>query len=382
VNPRHICVWSGKRGGFGALTPTMQEIARRPGLRLSLVVTDQHLYERFGRTIAEVEERFPVAAAIDMEQRGDTNRDRARAVGVCLAKSADVLADLAPDVLLVIGDRGEVFAACIAAHNLRIVIAHVQGGDLSGSLDEPVRHAITKLAHVHFPSTERSAERIRRMGEEAWRIHVAGDTHIDQILMGRATTAADLRQRYDLPEGAPVLLVLQHPDSTVPEESGAQMSETLGAVLSFQLRTLIVYPCSDQGYEGIIQEIERHRRAPGVSIHRNIPAEDFIGLQSMAACLIGNSSAGLIEAPYFHLPAVNVGDRQIGREHGANVLHVPAERNAIAAAIGRALGDHDFHDGMRASPAPFGDGMAYRRITDVLASLELGDRVLNKRMTY
>jgi len=133
VKSKKICVWSGKRGGFGALTPTMRAIQAHEALELALVVTDQHLYDQFGRTVREVEDQFPVAAAIDMEQSGDSNEERARAVGLCLQRSVDVLADLAPDVLLVIGDRGEVFAACIAAHNMRIAIAHVQGGDLSGT---------------------------------------------------------------------------------------------------------------------------------------------------------------------------------------------------------------------------------------------------------
>lgn len=379
---RHVCVWSGKRGGFGALAPTMEAIATHPQTRLSVVVTDQHLYRRFGRTIEEVEQRFPIAAAIDMEQDGDTCRDRGRAIGRCLTKSIDVLADLTPDVLVVIGDRGEVLAAAIAAHNLRIPIAHIQGGDVSGSLDEPVRHAVTKLAHIHFPSTEASARRILAMGEEPWRVHVVGDTHIDQLFLGKVTPAAELRRRYDLPDGDPFLLVLQHSDSTDADNSAAQMRETVEAVLSFGWRTLFVYPCSDQGYEGIIGEIERVRVAPGVSVHRNIPAPDFAGLQSIAACLIGNSSAGLIEAPYFRLPAVNVGDRQIGRDHAANVIHVPYDRERIRKAIDHALHDEAFRAACSTLQPPFGDGTAYRRIAEVLANVEINDTLLNKRMTY
>jgi len=382
MKQRHICVWSGKRGGFGAMTPTMQEIARQPDMKMSVVVTDQHLYDRFGKTIKEVKDSFPIAAAIDMEQRGDANRDRARAIGVCLTKSADVLADLAPDILLVIGDRGEVFAACIAAHNLRIAIAHVQGGDVSGSLDEPVRHAITKLAHIHFPSTEASARRILAMGEEAWRVHAVGDTHIDQILLGKKTPPEELCRRYQLAEGEPFLLVLQHSDSTDPGNSQHHMAETLAAVMTFNLRTLLVYPCSDQGFEGIIQQIEAHRGQPRVTVHQNIPASDFIGLQSLAAALVGNSSAGLIETPYFGLPAVNVGDRQIGRERCENVLDTPYDREKIRAAIHRALNDAAFRAACRQVRPPFGDGTAYRRIAEVLRTVAVNERLLNKRMSY
>jgi GDP/UDP-N,N'-diacetylbacillosamine 2-epimerase (hydrolysing) len=382
VNKRHVCVVSGKRGGFGAMTPTMDAIAQHPAMKLSVLVTDQHLYDRFGKTVAEVKSKFPIAAAIDMEQRGDQNRDRARAIGVCLTKAADVLADLAPDILLVIGDRGEVLATCVAAHNLRIAIAHVQGGDISGSLDEPVRHALTKLAHIHFPSTEASARRILAMGEESWRVHVVGDTHVDQLLLGKVTPPDELRGTYRLPAGEPFLLVLQHSDSTEPDRSRAQMAETVAATLALGLRTLFVYPCSDQGFEGIITEIEAVREKPGVSVHRNIPAPDFAGLQAMAGCLVGNSSAGLIEAPYFGLPTVNVGDRQIGRERTDNVLSVPYDRFKIRAAIEQALFDKAFRSACKAIKPPFGDGTAYRRITDVLATIQLDARLLNKRMSY
>ena len=378
---RHIAVLTGKRGGFGALAPTMREITAR-GMKLSVIVADQHLYARFGNTVREVEESFPVAGVIDMEQRGDTNVDRARAIGVGLTKAADVLATLAPDALLVIGDRGEVLAACIAAHNLRIAIAHVQGGDISGSLDEPVRHAVTKLAHIHFPSTEKAAERIRGMGEEPWRVHTVGDTHIDQILLGAVTPEAELRERYMLPRDEPFLLVLQHSDSTEPSASREQMAATVRATQAVGLRALYVYPCSDQGYEGIIAEIETVRDRPKASVHQNIRAADFVGLQKIAGCLVGNSSAGLIETPYFGLPAVDIGDRQIGREHAANVIHAPYDAAAIEQAIRRALYDAAVREQCRRVHPPFGDGTAYRRIADVLQQTAFDARLLNKRMTY
>ena len=379
---RRICVWSGKRGGFGALVPTMESITQHPDLELLLVVTDQHLYDQFGKTVTEVESQFPIAARIDMAQGGDTNADRARAIGHCVEESVGVIQELAPDILLIIGDRGEVLAASIVAHNMRIAIAHIQGGDVSGSLDEPVRHAITKLAHIHFPATQASADRIIAMGEEPWRVHVVGDPHLDPILIGNMTPEAELRARYDLPADAPFLLVLQHSDSTIPGDSGVQMKETVAAVTSFDLRTLFVCPCSDQGYEGVISQIEAAGAPPMISVHKNIPAPDFAGLQKIAACLVGNSSAGLIEAPYFGLPAINIGLRQIGREYCGNVIHVPYERTAIAGAVQKALKDHEFHHALQNLQPPFGDGHAFDRMTKVMLDVELDERLLNKRMTY
>jgi len=379
---RKICVWSGKRGGFGAMAPTMALIQDHPDLELAIVVTDQHLYNRFGKTIEEVESRFPVTAAIDMGQVGDSNADRGQAIGVCLTRSIEVLSEIDPDILLVIGDRGEVFAACIAAHNLRIPIAHVQGGDISGSLDEPVRHAITKLAHIHFPSTEGAAERIRRLGEQDWRVHAVGDTHVDQIILGDVTPPETLIERYNLEKDAPFVLVLQHSDSTVADQSPRQMAETTAAVKASGLRALLVYPCSDQGFEGIIDEIKKANDGTVMTAHRNIPAPDFIGLQKMATALVGNSSAGIIEAPYFGLPAINVGERQTGRERAGNTIDVDYDRRAIAAGIDKALHDVAFRQQLNNATPPYGDGTAYQKIVEVLASVELDADLLDKRMTY
>jgi len=379
---RRVCVWNGKRGGFGALAPTMRAIQQSPELSLQLVVTDQHLYDQFGKTLTEVEACFPVSATIDMEQVGDSNQDRAGAIGRCLTKAAQVLGDLQPDILLVIGDRGEVFAACIAAHNMRVAIAHVQGGDVSGSLDEPVRHAITKLAHLHFPSTQSSGARIIAMGEEPWRVHVVGDTHIDQVFLGHISPEDQLRTEYHLKRETPFILVLQHSDSTIPHKAADQMAETIAAVMNAGYRALLIYPCSDQGFEGIISEIEGVAEAPNISIHRNIPASDFIGLEKMAACIVGNSSAALIEAPYFGLPSVNIGERQKDRERVGNVLDVDYDRDAIRMAIDRCVSDTAFRRSLCEAQPPFGDGNAYRRITDVLETVVLDQNLLNKRMTY
>ena len=379
---RRVCVWNGKRGGFGALTPTMESIQASKKLSLQLVITDQHLYERFGNTISEVQARFPIAASIDMAQQGDSNEQRAQAVGRCLTEAVSVLGDLKPDVLLVIGDRGEVFAAAIAAHNMRIAIAHIQGGDISGSLDEPVRHAITKLAHIHFPSTRVSADRILGLGEESWRVHVVGDTHIDQVFYGGVTPESELRAKYHLPQKDPFLLILQHSDSTIPQKSGSQMAETIAGVMATGLRAMFVYPCSDQGFEGIITQIDRISEKAQVSVHRNIPAPDFIGLQKLAACLVGNSSAALIEAPYFALPSVNIGDRQRGRERVENVIDVGYRRHAIQAAIEHAVSNSEFRQKLLKIQPPFGSGDAHKKITRVLEEVPIDQVLLNKRMTY
>jgi UDP-N-acetylglucosamine 2-epimerase len=205
---------------------------------------------------------------------------------------------------------------------------------------------------------------------------------VDQLLANRITPAAELRERYNIADGVPFLLVLQHSDSTVPEHSREQMAETVAAVLATGLRALMVYPCSDQGFEGVVHQIENAASQRQVSVHRNIPAPDFAGLEAIAGCIVGNSSAGLIEAPYFALPAINVGDRQIGRERSENVIDVPYDRRSIQEAIERALRDDAFRERLKTVTPPFGDGQAFRRITEVLATAPIDARLLNKRMAY
>jgi UDP-N-acetylglucosamine 2-epimerase (non-hydrolysing)/GDP/UDP-N,N'-diacetylbacillosamine 2-epimerase (hydrolysing) len=375
---RKIAVLTGKRGGFGAMKPMLRAIDRDPELELQLIVTDQHVNARFGSTIAEVEREFRVAAAVDMGQQDGSAVGRARALGACTTGMADALDGLKPDILVLYGDRGEVLATAVTAVHLGIPMAHLQGGDVSGNVDEVMRHALTKLAHLHFPSTDSSAARIRGMGEEDWRIHVVGDNHIDLIVAGEYTPEAELRAKFEIPDGERPIIVLQHPETVRMRDAAADMDMILEAVLARGQRTIVVYPCSDHGFEGIVRSIEAVRDRPGVSVHRNIDAPDFWGLLAFAGAMVGNSSAGLIETPSFRLPAVNIGERQKGREHSDNVIHVDFDRPQLDRALDTAL-SADFRRRVAGCRQPFGDGTAWRRIVEVLKSVELGPALLEKR---
>lgn len=379
--PKNVFVLTGKRGGFGAMKPMLRLLRDDPQFSLQLVVTDQHVNERFGATIREVRQEFEVAAAVDMEQADDTPRGRAAALGNCARKMADVLAELRPDICLLYGDRGEVLATALSAITQMIPIGHLQGGDVSGSLDEPMRHAITKLAHLHYPATEESAQRILRMGEEPWRVEVVGDNHIDSIIAGEYAPKAEVRQALDLDPSKPVIVVLQHSETTKPEASYGQMVETLAAVRGSGHQSVVVYPCSDAGFEGVIEAINELATGPQFRVRRNLDAPVFWGLLAMASVLVGNSSAGLIETPSFGLPAVNVGRRQEGRLCAENVVHVPHSRAEIKRAIDEAMGPA-FRDVASNCRQIFGDGHAGRRVVEHLRTLPPRERLLVKRMTY
>jgi len=381
MSARHIAVLTGKRGGYGAMKPMLKLLDADPAIELSLIVTDQHVNPRFGATITEVEKDFRVAAAVDMEQDGGSGRARARAIGVCMSKMAELLGELRPQLLVLYGDRGEVMAAALAALHLGIPVAHLQGGDRSGNMDELIRHAVTKLSHLHFASNMESAARILSLGEEPWRVHVVGDNHIDQIVARDYTDPDTLRKNYDIRTDERPLIVLQHPETTRHRDNYADMLTALDAVLALKRRTLIIYPCSDQGYEEVVRAIEEARGRPGVSIHQNIEAEDFWGLLAIAGALIGNSSAGLIETPYLNIPAINLGKRQKGRRRAENVISCEYDREEIAAALDKALNDPDFGRQVAECSRPFGDGLAYQRIVAVLKSIPLDERLLNKIIT-
>ena len=380
--PRKVMVLTGKRGGFGAMKPMLRLLRDDPVFELQLVVTDQHLNQRFGRTITEVEREFRIAAGVDMQQRDGSGLGRARALGVCAERMADVLGQLKPDICLLYGDRGEVLATAMVATALGIPIGHLQGGDVSGSVDEQVRHAITKLSHLHFPSTPESAGRILKMGEEPWRVVVTGDHHLDLIVAKEYALRDEVARATGIDPEQPVIVVLQHSETTAPEQAYQQMVETLHAVRHTGLQAVVVYPCSDVGYEGVVRAIEELAFGPQFHIFKNLDAHIFWGLLSIANVLLGNSSAGIIESPYFCLPTVNIGRRQENRTHSENVVHVEHARDAIKSALDKVLFDKTFRASARSCRQVYGDGNAGLRTVTAIRDIPLDSRLLVKRMMY
>ena len=373
---------NGKRGGFNALLPTMLRIADDPELELQVILTDMHLSDLFGRTLEYAKEKIKVTKTVDIGQTGATPRERTEALGRCLTGMAQALDELKPDIVLILGDRSETLTTAFAALQLRIPVAHIQGGEISGNIDGIQRHAITKLAHIHFAETEEARKRILQLGEEEWRVHRSGAPYIDFIKLKLYTPAGEVRKKFGLGADEKFLLILQHPVTTEPELSHQHMKEVLAAVKESGLRAICAYPCSDQGYQGIINALEEIRSDKQFSVHKNIPAEDFIGLQATASALVGNSSAGIYEAPYIYCPAVNVGKRQDSRARESNVIDVPPEKDAILAGIQKALTDKNFHAALRKPHGIYGDGTAHEKITAVLKEIELGPRLFEKKITF
>jgi GDP/UDP-N,N'-diacetylbacillosamine 2-epimerase (hydrolysing) len=381
---RRVCAFSGKRGGYGAYVPLMRLVEHDPELELLILLGDTHGSPEFGHTVDEVRADFPESAIELIEMgsgRGDSPLVRAENLGACLAEAARILDRTRPDVVLVHGDRGEHLMVAFAALNLGIVVAHTQGGDRSGNIDELQRHAITKLAHLHFPETETAAERIRRLGEDDWRIEVVGSTYVDRIVNGLYVPPAAARVALGLGADERFLLAVVHPETFVDREANRlQTVAVLTALSESGLRTVVTYPCSDPGYEGVLEALLERQDDAAFVVRPNVDNDVYLGLLAGAEALVGNSSAALVEAPYFRLPAVNVGRRQEGRERDPNVIDCEPTAEEVSRALRRAL-EPRFSESL--PPAGrLGDGSAGERIVERLRSLVVDDHVLRKQIAY
>jgi UDP-N-acetylglucosamine 2-epimerase (non-hydrolysing)/GDP/UDP-N,N'-diacetylbacillosamine 2-epimerase (hydrolysing) len=363
----------------------MAEIERREGLELTVVATGMHLSHQHGNTVEEIRaDGFEVTRTVDTLLESDTGRGMAKSLGLGIDGLAEALEAIDPDVVLVLGDRNEAFAAGVAAAHLNVPVAHVHGGDSmqGATIDDSIRHALTKFAHVHFPATERSKERVLRLGEEEWRVTAVGAPGLDDVVAGEYDDPDETRAELGFDADRPLLLVVQHPVTTNPEDAGAQMQATLDAVSSFDAQIALVYPNADAGGKQMIETIETHPEAERFQTFENLPRSQYLGLLDAADAMIGNSSSAIIEAPSFGTPAVDVGPRQDGRERAENVTSVLNETAAIRDAIDAALHDETVREQAEACDNPYERGGAATRIVDRLESLELDDRLLEKRLTY
>jgi UDP-N-acetylglucosamine 2-epimerase (non-hydrolysing)/GDP/UDP-N,N'-diacetylbacillosamine 2-epimerase (hydrolysing) len=381
VSRRRIAVFTGKRGGFGAMLGIMRRIKDDPALELKIIASDMHLAPTFGATIGEVKAFAAVDAVVDLGDYGDAQLDRASALGRLIEKLAPVLHDLRPDVLLMLGDRGETLAAAMCAVEMGVVVAHIQAGDISGGIDDLHRHAITKLSHLHFSQNERQRQRVIKLGEAPDRVWNSGAPYVDNILGAHHPPPADALASLGLPRDLDYVIVLQHSDTYRPELAYDHARAILAGLVEAGQHAIVIYPCSDPGYAGVIRAIEEFADQPLFHVFRSIEALTFLGLLAGARALVGNSSAGIIEAPYFEKPFVLVGGRQDGREHAANVMRAEPTPSGVRKALA-AIDEPSYRDAMRKDNRPFGDGHACERIFAVLTDHPLGPELFRKRITY
>ncbi|HZM63490.1 MAG TPA: UDP-N-acetylglucosamine 2-epimerase [Vicinamibacterales bacterium] len=382
---RKICVVVTARPSYSRIRTALQAIQRHSGLQLQLVVAASALLDRYGSAVQSIEhDGFTIDHRVYMVLEGENLVTSAKSTGIGLSELATVFDNLRPDAVVTIADRYETLATAVAASYMNIPVVHVQGGEVTGSVDEKVRHAVTKLSNLHLVSTELARQRVIRLGEPEETVVVTGCPSIDIAGEVAAQPALDfdpfakyggVGPRADLSNG--YLVVMQHPVTTEYDEARAQVEETLYAITQFDLPVLWFWPNVDAGSDGTSKGIRvfREREQPDhLHLFRNMLPEDFLRLLVNSTAIVGNSSVAIRECSYLGVPAVNIGSRQQGRERGKNVIDVDHDRAAIASAIhehsrrGRPDADH-----------LYGDGRAGNRIADCLARAAL---TIEKRLTY
>ena len=381
---KKVCVVVGSRANYSSIKTAMRAVEAHPDLELQLVVGASALLDRYG-SVAELIERdgFEAVGRVFMLIEGETPSTMAKSTGLGLLELPTAFERLQPDVVITVGDRFETMATALAATYMNIPLAHTMGGEVSGNIDESIRHAVTKFAHLHFPASQGAADRIVKLGEDPASVHLVGCPRMDLVaevleLGGDGLSdlfATGVGGRFSL--DAPFLLVSQHPVTTEYGDGKRQIQETLKAVQAVGVPAIMLWPNADAGSEHIaagIRQFREHNDDSQLHFFKNLPTSDYIKLMARTAALVGNSSSAIREGAFIGTPAVNVGPRQEGRDRGANVADVGYDSAQIADAIRSQM-----ENGRYETEPIYGDGHAGERIADVLATTTIS---IHKRITY
>ena len=384
---RRICVVVHSRANYGRIKTVMREISCHPSLELQLVVGSSALLERFGSAINNIRaDGFKELATVSSIIEGENPTTMAKSTGLAIIELATHFENLKPDIVLTVADRFETLATAIASSYMNIPLAHTQGGEVTGNIDESVRHAITKLAHIHFPATKKASEFIVRLGEDPKTVFLTGCPAIDLVAESDLVLNKDKLNINKIGVGGEInlerdfLLVLQHPITSEYGEGVSQINETIKAVYKLSqkgMQVLWLWPNVDAGSDDVSNGIRTFReniKARNIRFFKNFQPEEYVSLLANAKCIIGNSSSGIREASFLGTPCVNIGTRQTGRERGENVIDVNYDSDEIYLAILKQI-----KNGKYAKSNLFGDGNAGKKIAQILSTVE---PKIQKKISY
>jgi UDP-hydrolysing UDP-N-acetyl-D-glucosamine 2-epimerase len=376
---RKIAAVTTSRADFTALYWPLHDLSSHPDVDLKIIALGPHLSPEFGLTVQEIEKAgLRVDARIECLLSSDTDVGMAKTIGLATLSVADCLGEMRPDLLLVIADRYEMLAPASVALALRIPVAHIEGGEISeGAIDDAVRNALTKMSHVHFTSTELARSRVIAMGEEEWRVHRTGAPSLDHLRRALLLSREQLEARLAIDLGRPTAIVTYHP-ATIARDTTREADALFEALQALPEQLLFCYPNADAGGRALIGQVELFLRDHGGKVFVNLEPVVYWSLLPQVEFLLGNSSSGIIEAASFALPAVNVGIRQQGREHGRNVLNAEPDARSILDCIQIARSE-EFRQSLMGMANPYGDGCASQSIVAALTSVPLGEELLMKR---
>ena len=376
---RKICSITGTRADYGLMRPIFSAIAGQQMLHLDLIVTGMHLLPEFRTSLTAIEkDGYGDLHRCSMILGEDSGKAMAQSFSLAVFGMAELLDMIQPDLVLLQGDRGEMLAGALSAAHMNISIVHMSGGDLSGSIDDSIRNAISKFSHIHLTTCKQSSERLLAMGESATRIREVGEPGLDAIRQMDFISGDSLAQEFGLDLSQPIILGTQHPVTTEADQAAWQMTQTLDALADLSIQTIFTYPNTDAGGREMVRVLDRFQDKELIRIVPNLGSEKYLSLLKIASVLVGNSSSGILEAPSFKIPVVNIGTRQQGRLRASNVLDVGHDSRAIKEAIQVGLHDKTFRARLAECTNPYGDGYTADKTLDILTGLRLTKTLLAK----
>jgi len=382
VKKRNILYISGTRADYGLMRQALFAIKKHPRLQLRILATGMHVMPEFGFTLNEIKRDGFRVYVSNIPYKNNDKKSTVIFMGKFIHDLSGKLSNIKPDIILLLGDRAEMLAGAIAGAYLSIPVAHIHGGDVTSTVDELARHAITKLSSLHFAATKAAADRILKMGEEQRRVFKVGSPGLDSIMHEKLLSREQAAKKYKLDLSKKIILVLQHPVTMEVGEAKKQMRLTMQVIKDLGFQSIVIYPNADAGSRDMVGVINSYRSCSFMRIYKSIPRRDYLSLMGLASVLVGNSSSGIIEAPLFGLPVVNIGSRQQDRERSNNVLDVAYSKEKIKKAILRALYDKQLLNKIRKIRNIYGDGKSGARIAGILAKIKISKNLSQKQLTY
>ncbi|WP_238883206.1 UDP-N-acetylglucosamine 2-epimerase [Clostridium sp. YIM B02551] len=382
---KKILVVTGTRSEYGLLYWVMKGIQEDKELELQLIVTGNHLLHEYGYTVKNIiEDGFVIDEEIDMMVSSSKKSGIVKSMGLELTQMSQAFDRLKPDLLLILGDRYETFIAATCAMIMNIPIAHMNGGESTeGAVDEQIRHAITKMSHIHFTGAEYYKERVIKMGEEPWRVHNVGQAGVENIKRLELMNKGELEQELSIIFDKPIFLITYHPVTLESETIEEQIDSLLNAIRRFDAKYVFTYPNADFGNEIIINKINKFKdENKNVYIYHSLGQKRYLSLLKHASVMIGNSSSGIIESPIFKIPVINIGNRQKGRLRNNNIIDTGYNEEDIYNSINRALNEESFRNSLKDIKNIYGDGTTSKEILDVIKNTPLDKKLLLKKMNY
>ncbi|MBW7452500.1 UDP-N-acetylglucosamine 2-epimerase [Paenibacillus sepulcri] len=382
-----VLALTGIRSEYDLLYPLLKELQEDSEFDLGVIVSGVHLTELHDYSVKLIErDNFRIADKIENMIYSNTASGKVKSVGILIQGLAHVLEREKPDLLLILGDREEVVAGAMAGTYMGVPVIHIAGGDNTfpegGDVDEEIRHAATKLSHVHLTMHEEHSRRIEKLGEEPWRIHTVGNGGVDRLRMGTELTLQEMAKQFHAAVLEKYIVFIYHPLSSELDSCANDVRICFEACLATGLQVFVGAPNSDPGYQDIARVFQEYAEHPNVHMYKNLPRDEFVTLLRHAACLVGNSSLGIHEAPYLGLPVINVGQRQRGRVAGKNVQFVSAEYNAINSGLERVLHDHVYRSNIKVGDPIYGDGHMAEKAKIIIKNLPSRAQLLAKKITY